>query len=327
MSVITNDDRREAMAAVYFHGYPELSDTLRAALPAELSEREAIALDTATETLVNDTGELASLRLRRAVVKLAAGRRLTEDPNQRLALTSALERLNAPLAEIDSLALSVEPPPVRWLYEAEVYKLLIKLAYSSACKSVTDAVVGYDMSTDSTVAWFRIITSRDFASVARILDPLNWSACSIYFESSYWAEEVGGNYPVDSDGNATKDTSPVIPGTSWSRVLFEHFQFNDLVGNKAFFRNLLNVQAERSADEFHYHYDLHTSINCGWGWLSYPKGLIKDEGFVSGRVVGGEVEVQGVKTLRTNFITDPIAQFFLRPMAEEMAEILCVCNP
>jgi len=313
------------MMSVYYHGYPEWHVSPPDE-PGDAGPDGLLPLDDAVAVLVADVGHFAELRKRRAVVKLAGARWVLRGDPQVEELERALRALGAPLALIDA-ALAAEPPTDRQGLEVIVYQVLMDQGWAPTCRAAT-TFAAFDPSTGVTLAYFTVTTNRAFDEVAIILDPQSWETCNLYFEASYVARKVGNDYPLDANYDAERAKHPPTPGTSWHKVLFEHFAMPSRMGG-AWFRNFLDIDAHRSADEFRYTYTMTRSIRSKVpGMPPRDGGLNLDNGFLSAqRRQDGTSNVIGMKAMKTDYWSNFYVPYFLLLMADVTADVLCACQP
>jgi hypothetical protein len=249
---------------------------------------------------------------------------LRDDPRA-AELVNGLNGLGAPLVLIDD-ALAADPPADRQGLEVTAYEVLKDEGWAPTCNPAT-TFAAFDAWSGVTLAYFTVTTNRPFDEVAVILDPQRWAACNDYFDASYVARKVGNGYPVDGNYNAERAACPPTPGTTWHKVLFEHFAMPDRWGG-AWFRNLLDIDAHRSDSEFRYSYNLVRPIRSKVPTMpAQDRGLSVDNGFIEAKQQqDGSSVVTGMKAMKTDYgWTNVFVQYFLAQMADVTADVLCAC--
>ena len=314
-----------ALFSIYTHAHPG-----RFKLDGD-SAPELPSLDDAVTTILSDTSASRGYTVRHAITELTIGR-FEDGRIQADDVRLALERLGAPLSALEQ-GLSAEPGYTDGATTVILQVLAANDLGSDCAKGYAD--VFFNPFTQITTASYTVTNAtRPFDEVARAIDPQNWQHCSTYFDSSYVAREVDGNYPLDGNNNAEKATNPPNPGTTWSATLFEFFDFSVQMGLltwDGWFKNLLTVDAARTSTQFAFTYQLRDSIEVRTGPLTVPGGLNLDDGFSTAvEKSDGAVDVTGQKRFRYSwplaYLNDDV-QLFLWGMGQEAKRIVCTCQP
>jgi hypothetical protein len=153
---------------------------------------------------------------------------------------------------------------------------------------------------DLGAVFFSIDVERPQVDVKLAMDPQSWASC----EGTYFADthRIGDTCPTQAP-TGTPAPAPKTAGSTWTGALFEHFEANFKGGNKALFKNLLNIDAKDSTTSFRFDYGLCTPFGSlesdVLGKKATPGALLEDCGFaqVSDSTSTSSL-VSGIKALR-----------------------------
>ena len=310
------------LLSVFYHAY--------ATAHPDAPQIDTLPLDEAAHRLkVDATSPAGESRRRRSIARLSAAAFATQSHQ------SALQILDAPNAAIGA-ALASHPGFDEAARETLVNNLLEDLlgpAFPGCERKDLHTAVEPDPD-GGTRAIVTLSVLRNIPRLALTMDPQNWARCSSFFPNTYVARRVGTKYPVSPiTYDAGREPRPPDPGTTWSAVLFEHFEFDWGLG-VSWFRNLLDIEARREGAAHSVAYRLKSSIRSRVALDERPGGIVRDEGkTVATANASGWTALKAIKVIRFSDrpgfpgdIADLWAQVLLPAMGGSVAEGVC-CIP
>ena len=256
------------------------------------------------------------------------------------------EIFEAPIADLDDrlshlsadhrAELKIEPGSFAFLtWAIDALEQLLGASIPGCDRTYPQSDVSFSYATWTSTAKVSISVKRNLSEIRAVLDPQSWDACSGYFEATYVAEKVNGDYPIDSAHNAGKDPAPPTPGTGWEKVLFEHFVVDLGFANLASFKVLLDITSKAGSGVHDVGYELRNPVHATLGWMEQAGGIDIDQG--GAKATQCEVDticIDATKQIRladwggslVDFWMNFWTSFALEMMSDETYEGVC-CNP
>jgi hypothetical protein len=322
------EKRLAALLSIYFHALP--------GNPSPSPQLEPLAPLEAATILRADQTPRGEWWRRRAVAKLAASD--IRNPEFRDAMIVLLrDDEGGPFGDpqmrllMIDYVISIHPWATTPFLEALISNFLDTILHPTGSCFVSDVTTTVNCRwSGRTTATTTLEVNRPVGALAVDLDPQSWDECSDFFPATYVALQQGGMYPVDSNHNGLPAVAPPWKGSTWSEVLFEHFEMSwNFLGTFKLseFKTFLDIDAVRgygANTSYRVDYDLRRSIWHRIFTSGGPGGIDKDKGYLQATPSGSWSDVEAEKTIEfSSELLNPAACALLGAMGDAVAQQVC----